>query len=90
MAVSLKVNISIFVPPKDEAALTARTAYKASVTKGSYAARSPPTVYLVIRNGHFKALSKPDSSQSKNFGTYNVLDLMRDDICMATNKYVLI
>ena len=47
--------------------------------------RARPCIYLVIRGGHFKALSKPDTAPRKNHA-HSVLDLFKTETDPATSK----
>lgn len=86
LAVALKVDVYCYVPPHDDAEKW-RTGlhYRSMQFLCSTANTRKPTVYLVIRCGHFKALSAASSAPKKSHA-HSVLDLFQTATDPATNR----
>lgn len=88
IAVALKLKVYCYVQPHDDAEKWGSTIhYRSMQLIGSAALSKKPCIYLVIRGGHFKALSamsKPPAAQY----AHSVLDLFNKDLDPATRKCV--
>lgn len=87
LAVSLKVDLYWYVPPhNDTEKWASNLAYKCMQYHCAVQIRLKPCILLVIRGGHFKALSTPSTAIKKAQG-HSVLDLFKPDTDAATSKY---
>lgn len=86
LAVALKVDVFCYVPPHDDAEKW-RTGlhYRSMQFLCSTVNSKKLNIYLVIRGGHFKALSAA-STPPKKAHAHSVLDLFRTATHPATNR----
>ena len=96
LAVALKVDLHCYVPPHDDAEKwPANLLYQSMQFLCSTGLRKKQCIYLVIRGGHFEALSTPSVAPRKwhthtHTHTHTVMDLFASDVDSATSKCVSI
>jgi hypothetical protein len=87
IAVQLKLDVFLFLPPHDDAQKwNANLQYKSLQFREAVALKKKPTIYLVIRGGHFKCLASATTAPTAK-QAFSVLDMLQSDTDPATSKY---
>jgi hypothetical protein len=90
IAVQLKLDVFLYLPPHDDAQKwNANVHYKSLQFREAVALKKKPTIYLVIRGGHFKCLASASTAPTAK-QAFSVLDLLQAETDPATSKYAFI
>jgi hypothetical protein len=86
LAVMLRRDVYLFVPPHDDAEKWhASTHYKCMQFLCATQLQKRPCIYLVLRSGHFKALTHQTKAPKKEY-SFSVLDLFDTSTDPVTSK----
>lgn len=86
LAEACRINIVLFVPPRDEAKPRKDCRHHYCKIQASTAKSTTPTMHVGISCGHFQALEKPTNAISTNNAPWTLLDLMIPNLCPGTAK----
>lgn len=86
LAEAVRVNIVLFLPPRDEGKPRADCRHNYCRIAASTVKKDPPTMHLGISCGHFQAFEKPTRGISTGNTPWTLLDLLTPNLCPGTAK----